>query len=419
MARGAVDISNLQSAFGAPIYQFNLMAERRRAQEAADRARRDRQTSSLLTALGSAVGFAIGGPLGSAAVGTLLGGAAGSLLGPEPDPGRAVNLGLSALMESTRETKERKTESLLDKFSQNLSPPPVAIPGEADVYQPPPDRAGAAAAAARLGDIGTAANLAFPSGKSESREPLFNVTLNPEGKPSQDYSGVPYNALPLLARQAGGYERMEVFSVGPRPKEGVERKEEYYRATITSPEIPGESNAAIEERTVGNAEIPALLKQYGPQNVQLYKVGTEKEGGEAKQLPAHRTVNLSNDYIDAVNTVAKTSGRQDILDAIAKSPGKLDVQTLQLIGSLDADEVQTQYKKFLEDEIKSSKPEQEKNVARGELARVNAKIDEKQTLVGQAKAAYSKAQKEGKPEAAKKILEEAGRRGLTRKDLGL
>src|SRR3990167_9331251 len=238
-SRFGVDISDVGRGFQDLVQSWNLVGEQRRVQ-----AEREAQSDQALLSLALAAGGAFI-PGVSAVAGAQMGLGAAQLLGPRPN----VGAGAPKLLGGADRMQRGET------------------PGEVCKALNPANRGAAAQAAANLGDIGTAAGLAFPGESDSGRDPqLYEVRI-----PSKEPDGEPkiVSGLTLAAMQAQMQNNPDARAAKMPTgfKEGEEAKGSPRQVWINSGST---DNPKWQARTVtNNAAFESLQEKKGPENVLL------------------------------------------------------------------------------------------------------------------------------------------------------
>ena len=144
------------------------------------------------------------------------------------------------------------------------------------------------------------------------------------------------------------------------------------------------------------------------------KGGKGEGGGGGSARTSTNAVDLVEIQVKAAQQVARKSGKQDVLKAMAESG--TNVEALQKVGALSQRDIEKEYMNLLEAETKSRKPETEREVAQTELDALKKTVKERTGLAGQAKDALKRATTKAQKDA---IIADALARGLIMSDLGL
>src|SRR3990167_7323273 len=237
-SRFGVDISDVGRGFQDLVQSWNVVGEQRRVQ-----AEREAQSDQALLSLALAAGGAFI-PGVSAVAGAQMGLGAAQLLGPRPNVGAGASM-----LRGGAERVQR--DDALTKFGEALSPA---------------DRPAAAKAAAGLGDIGTAARVAFP-GEAEAKEPqLYEVSI-PDKDAKDGFKVMSGLTLPAMQEQMNRNPGSRAAKLPTGFKEGAEARGSPRQVWINSGSA---DNPKWQARTVPNdAAFESLQEKVGEDKVLL------------------------------------------------------------------------------------------------------------------------------------------------------
>ena len=415
MASRSPDLRNLFQAFQG-LGQSNALLAQRRRQE---KAQKDARRQALLTLAGTAAGTAVAGPAGAS-----FGAGAASLLGPQPDIGRAAQFGFQGFqMGEQAEAREAATarqvqrEEDLAALQTSLQPvtrDDLRFEGTA-VTQPSIDRGEVASRLVPF-DPGAAARVALQGeGRGAVGKPpkttLVDIT-NAQGDLLLDDNGVPLgNAVTRLeAREiARGNPDARIRKFSEKRAGGLSAEQRAARG-VANTILAGTGPLSVDEQIALN-EVAADLDPSTAANIAKTRRAEKPATTTAATIPAHQAVNLVGLRGKAIRGVINISGREDLFDAFAQG-GRFE--DLAKIGSIEEKLIQQEYKKLLQLEIRSTKPESEKAVARTELKRVNTEIKARAKNVQLARFEFRKAKTQQEKDA---VLAQAEALGLRRSEI--
>ena len=420
-SRFGVDISNLDRAFGNLIQSEQLKAERIQMQREREAQGMQALLMLALTAGGAGLGAAGMLPAGAGALAGAQGGAAiASLVGPRPNIGNAVNLGLGAAGTVKSDMALAEKKAAMDQFASAVNPAPQAYPEGVSVpgtFTPPPDRQAAAAAAMKLGDVGTAAHLAFPAGQ-KSGEDLFDVRVPDKEDPSRfrTISAVTMPVMQTLLQQNPGARAAKLPTGLPETEKGqaaAAKQGPLYDVVAKGGQHLVANAVPLEEAKAASGTFPGSRIRKFDAALETDK-GAGKEGAGGGGLKAFEIFDPGVLRRDAEMSVARTTGRSDIFDLLKANAGAINAETLAAVGELPKREIQKAYLQQLEDFAKSNRPAESVALAKEEVKTVKAEMAQFERLVGQAKAELKKAKTE---QERKAIFAQAGQLGITRGEL--
>src|SRR3990167_3356882 len=394
MSRFGVDVSNVGRGFQDLVQSWNLVGEQNRMQ----REREAQQQQAMLSLLAAAGGAFIPGV--SAVAGAQMGLGAAQLLGPRPNVGAGAQMLLGGADRMQRDEQ-------LGKFGKALNPA---------------DRGAAAQAAANLGDIGTAAGLAFPPGQGGREPNLFNVRIPDKAEDSgfKVLSGVTLADAMAARDENPGSIVSKVGSSMPSAESAATASEKAPTTRTIKRLLPLEGEPEGEK-------VPHEVTQEWQRNEKgkgswvevgsipiAPKGGKGEGGGGGSARTSTNAVDLVEIQVKAAQQVARKSGKQDVLKAMAESG--TNVEALQKVGALSQRDIEKEYMNLLEAETKSRKPETERDVAQAELDLLDKQVKERTKEIKLAKSELALAA--GKAERDR-IIKMALSRGLIMSDLGL
>jgi hypothetical protein len=409
-SRFGVDISNVGRGFQDLVQSWNLVGEQRRVQAE----REAQQEQALLSLAGAAAGAFIPGV--SAVAGAQMGLGAAQLLGPRPNIGAGASMLLGGADRMQR-------DDALQMFGKAVNPPETLTPGEAP--EPGvPDRQMAAGAATKLGDIGTAARLAFPgqAGGSVNRQVVTVMgTKGPElrllDKDTAQFVGDPLGPAEGRTTTSGNTVQ-EIYDPDRKVTERIlfnrEGEEIRVLGRVTPKGVSGK-RTTVKTFDAKGKPLTALVDTEDGEIIETFpRKLTEVEGGGGGTRTATNAVDLVGLQIKAAQQAARKSGKQGVLKVMADAGSS--VEALQKVGELNQRDIEREYMNLLEAETKSKKPEAERAVAQAELTALKKVVSERTALAKQAKDALGKAATKAQKDA---IIADAMARGLLLSDLGL
>src|SRR3990167_8364451 len=324
-SRFGVDISDVGRGFQDLVQSWNLVGEQRRVQ-----AEREAQSDQALLSLALAAGGAF-------------------IPGVSAVAGAQMGLGGAERVQR---------DDALTKFGEALSPA---------------DRPAAAKAAAGLGDIGTAARLAFPGGEGGTVNRQVVTVMGDNGRElrlldKETAQFVGGSLGPAEGRSTtSGNTVQEIYDPGKEVTERIMFDKEGERiktlGQVTPKSVTGK-RTTVDTFDDDKKPITALIDTDEGKIVKTFprKLKDSESGGARTATNAIDLVELQ---VKAAQQVARKSGKQDVLRAMAEAG--TNVEALQKVGELNPREIEREYMSLLEAETKSEKPGLERAVAQKEL----------------------------------------------------